>query len=81
MACDAPGVSCSSDEAPPAALAPTAGARCEASSVAPAVRPRPTFVPLNPYGYNQRAQEAGDLAGILRQLQREQSQAKAEARR
>jgi hypothetical protein len=82
-ACDAPGVSCSSEEAPPAALAPGAGARCEASSVAPAARPRPrpAFVPLDPNGYNQRDQEAGDLAHILRQLERERSQAKAEASR
>ena len=83
LACDAPGVSCSSEEAPPAALAPGAGARCEASSVVPAARPRPrpAFAPLNPNGYNQRDQEAGDLADILRRLERERSQAKAEARR
>jgi hypothetical protein len=83
LACDAPGVSCSSDEAPPAALAPGAEARSEASSVVPAARPRPrpTVVPLNPNGYNQRDQEAGDLAEILRRLERERSQAKAEAHR
>ena len=82
-ACDAPGVSCSSEEAPPAALAPSAGPRCEASSVAPAARPRPRpgFAPLNPNGYNQRDQEAGSLADILRQMELERSQATAEARR
>jgi hypothetical protein len=81
-ACDAPGVSCSSEEAP-AALAPGAEARSEASSVAPAANPspRPAFAPLNPNGHNQQNQETGDLADILRQLEQERSQAKAEARR
>jgi hypothetical protein len=83
LACDAPGVSCSSDEAPPAALAPGAGERCEAPRVVPgaAARPRPAVVPLNPNGYNQRGPEAGDLAEVLRRVERERSQAEREARR
>ena len=83
LACDAPGVSCSSDEAPPAALAPGAGERCEAPRVVPraAARPRPALVPLNPNGYNQRGPEADDLAEVLRRVERERSQAEREARR
>ena len=85
-ACDEPGVTCSADQAPPAALAPGAGERCEAAPVVtpqhrqPARR-RAAFVPLNPNGYNQGGAPPRDLAEAVQRLERERSQAKAEARR
>lgn len=77
-ACDAPGVSCSSEAAPPAAQA---ASRDVPATPARPIPPRPTPRVLNPNGYNQNGERPEEVAEILRQLQRARAEANAERRR
>ncbi len=73
-ACDAPGVSCSSDAAPPASQADP---NSDASRSTP-----PPSVPraLNPNGFNQNGDQPEEVAEVLRELQRARTEARTQRR-